>query len=533
MRKTLLFVSIALVVAVMAVCLPMSFAWADTATSAEHYLDLHNEEFVGAVVIKGNAGATDWNVKAMGYADRENEYLVDAEETVFDWGELSELLVWACLDKLAAQGDLDLSAKISAYVAGIKTPKGEPTIADLYNHQSGFAQVAADLYANDDGEVKTLAETAKNAPQQTFAPKEVTSYTAYDATLAAYIVEVVSRQSYEQYVAENVLEPLGLNKTAVAASLWDNADVHTSRNLTMTYSSDGKLSGKSRLMSNYYPAVSAAGSAKDLAKLCNAIAEGTLSRKGLNEGNIAIKLSTALSAQAGLAINFDSGLWLVVLTNSPQNHVAEGAISADFATVKAPAGVYRPVGKVARSSSFAWVNRADIRWIRSDSEVLCLAVGEDGTLLTASGTWEPVPLHEIIVTCVFGALALLAFIYAIVVLVVNFFGSIAAASNPNPEYPVHLQRWQTTAAGTLLLLGVFIVYSIFSVLLGNYGGTSMVWKSWVIFALAVIGLGHVVALPIIAVKQPCSKKRVGMYAVTAFAIVIIIASVAFGGFLPF
>jgi len=40
-------------------------------------------------------------------------------------------------------------------------------------------------------------------------------------------------------------------------------------------------------------------------------------------------------------------------------------------------------------------------------------------------------------------------------------------------------------------------------------------------------------LPIIAVKQPCSKKRVGMYAVTAFAIVIIIASVAFGGFLPF
>ncbi|MBO4534849.1 MAG: beta-lactamase family protein, partial [Clostridia bacterium] len=400
MKKVLFIISIILVVAAFAVCLPLSFAQASAPTGgARQYLSSRESEFVGAAyvvvdILSADSYADTWG--NIGYADRENQALVD-DDTVFDWGELSELLVWSALDLLEAEGKLDLDAKVSNYVAGVSAPKGEPTVNDLITHQSGFASIVGDLYVEDDEDVKSLAETVKNPPKQLTAPREQVAYSAFDATLGAYIVEVVARQPYAEFVQENLLDAIGMQHTAVSASLWENAEVHTARNLTMTYTAKGELAGRCRRFSNYYPAISAAGTLTDLYLLARYNLRMGSERALNKNGDIAWRVSTIQSSQAAIAVQGDMnrGKLLVALTNSPNNELLEGLVASEFASVEVPQGFYRPTGKVARTSSFAWTDRLQIKRVSADKQLLCLCTYEDGSILTADGLYERIPLHEV------------------------------------------------------------------------------------------------------------------------------------------
>lgn len=533
MKKSLFVLSIVVVLAALIACLPMGYALADgDSVDVGWYLSQHQSDYVGVAAY--TFGAQSAQAYASGYADREHLGVVDAQETVFDWGELSELLVWYSLDKLAQQGQVDLGVKVSTYVKGIQTSKGEPTIADLIAHKAGFADVAADLYAQSADDLKALMVTAKNAPAQVYEPGTVSAYSAYDATLAAYIVEVVSGVSYETYVRTNVLDPLGLTHTAVGAALWDDATVHVARNLTMVYDADGKSIGASRLLTNYYPALSAAGSAEDLCKLARAILAGNLSRKGLYEnGNKALRLSRGKSSQAAIALDFAGGKGIVILTNSPSSDVAVKLLAPQYSLIKAPKGVYRLADKVDQSGPFGWLNLLQLCYLTDKDTVLCLSVGEDGSLLTADGLLQPVPLYELVLSGVVFGLAALALVYALVVLVLNLIAAIVRIGKPKEDYPVRLQQWQTSAAGNLLLIAALAVYTLFALRLGDYSSVGMLWKSWVLFGLSVVGLAHVIVLPFVARKQACSKKRIGLYCVTAFALVIVIAALLLAGCFPF
>ncbi len=537
MKKSLVFISICIVVAALVGCLPTAFALAEgnVEQTLSTYLEERQAEYVGvAYYVFDDNQSGGYGV---GYFDAQNKGETDIWSTVYDWGELSELFVWYSLNHLAAGGKIDLSQPIGTYVQGIKTPKGEPSVADLMSHTAGFANIVADLYADDDEDVKPLSETVLRTPDQLYAPHEKVAYSVYDATLGAYIVEKVSGLSYEDYVRQNLIVPLGLERTAVGADLWDNAQTHASRNLTVTYDALGNSAGISRLLSDYYPAIGAAGTIRDLYLVAQAIADGLLIRNGLNElnGDVGIRVSTIQSSQAAIAIDFASKKGLVILTNSPQRSLAEGMIAKVFGNVNAdiPLGFYRPQGKVNQATAFGWVNLLDVRLLGKDSAIVCLAVNSDGTLLTESGVYEPIPTHELAVYGVFIALFALSVAYAFVVLVVNTLAAIARACHPIADYPVRLQRWQTTAAGTILLIDLIMSLAYVTVALGNFHLSSMLWKSWVLFGLALVALGHVVVLPFIARKQPCGKKRVGLYCLTAFVLVFVLGFVVLSGMLAF
>lgn len=111
-----------------------------------------------------------------GMADTENNVAAD-EETVYEWGSVSKLLVWVSAMQLYEEGFLELDKDIREYL-----PKGflkklsfdEPiTMLDLMSHNAGFQEPYKDLETDDLETLmpldKALAETE---PAQIFAPGE-------------------------------------------------------------------------------------------------------------------------------------------------------------------------------------------------------------------------------------------------------------------------------------------------------------------------------------------------------------------------
>ncbi|MGC9779600.1 MAG: serine hydrolase [Candidatus Heimdallarchaeota archaeon] len=48
-------------------------------------------------------------------------------------------------------------------------------------------------------------------PDRVYPPGEITSYSNYGLTLAGYIVEVISRVPFEEYIENEILIPMGMN----------------------------------------------------------------------------------------------------------------------------------------------------------------------------------------------------------------------------------------------------------------------------------------------------------------------------------
>ncbi len=155
-------------------------------------------------------------------------HIAASEDSAFEWGSISKLLTWVSVLQLEEQGKIDLTADIRGYL-----PEGylqhlrydDPiTMMNLMNHTGGWCESVWQLFTDNKNDLRELGAVLQGIePAQMFRPGEVQSYSNYGATLAAYIVERMSGESYVDYVHHNILEPLGMEYTAVAADYSDNA----------------------------------------------------------------------------------------------------------------------------------------------------------------------------------------------------------------------------------------------------------------------------------------------------------------------
>ena len=174
-----------------------------------------------------------------GYIDRENQIVAD-ENTVYEWGSISKMLVRVSVMQLHEQGKLDLNADIQTYLPEgflTKLKYDEPiTMMHLMNHNAGWEETKAALEVADEADIISLEEALKKTePAQTFKPGEITAYSNWGAALAGYIVERVSGMDYVEYLHKNILEPLGMEQTSVSADYRDNEWVRTQREKTKAY----------------------------------------------------------------------------------------------------------------------------------------------------------------------------------------------------------------------------------------------------------------------------------------------------------
>ncbi|MFG2332400.1 serine hydrolase domain-containing protein [Streptomyces sp. NPDC048604] len=141
------------------------------------------------------------------------------EQTVFTLGSVSKTYAATALMRLVAEGRVELDAPVRRYVPEFtladERAADEITVRNLLNHTAGFDwRLSADTGEGDDALALYVADMAKSeliAPPGTRA-----SYSQLGYNLLGRVIEKVTGLTYEEAVAELLLEPIGLTRTTFA-----------------------------------------------------------------------------------------------------------------------------------------------------------------------------------------------------------------------------------------------------------------------------------------------------------------------------
>ncbi len=174
-----------------------------------------------------------------GYADREGKVKAD-QDTVYEWGSTSKLMVWTSVMQLYEQGKLDLNKDIQEYLPKDfleKSKYKEPiTMIHLMNHTAGFQETTYDTEVSTIEDMVDLETALKQTqPARIYQPGLVTAYSNWGTALAALIVERISGVDYVEYVHKNILEPLEMEHTSIGGDYEDNPWVSKQRMKLKSY----------------------------------------------------------------------------------------------------------------------------------------------------------------------------------------------------------------------------------------------------------------------------------------------------------
>lgn len=159
--------------------------------------------------------------KGYGFADAGRRTPVSPDRTGFFIASTTKLWTTAAVMQLVDQGRLDLHADVNRYLTDFKirdTYPGRPiTLTNLLTHTSGFADGMLGAAVRDPADAQPLGEyLAQHQPDRVRPPGTLAAYDNYGFALAGYLVEVVSGQPFDEYVAEHLLRPLGMSGSTVA-----------------------------------------------------------------------------------------------------------------------------------------------------------------------------------------------------------------------------------------------------------------------------------------------------------------------------
>jgi CubicO group peptidase (beta-lactamase class C family) len=175
-------------------------------------LALARGDIAGSVVVVVKDGQVLFE-KGYGVSDVKTQAPVDPKTTMFRPGSVSKLFTWTAVMQLAEAHKVDLDTDVNTYL-DFKIPpyEGKPiTLRNLMTHTPGFEETDKNLFMTDPKKLMSLEAALKLwTPTRVFAPGEVPAYSNYGAALAGYIVERVSGEKFEDYVANHIFTPLGM-----------------------------------------------------------------------------------------------------------------------------------------------------------------------------------------------------------------------------------------------------------------------------------------------------------------------------------
>ncbi len=193
-----------------------SAALADSPVRSRMQTFIDAGEIAGAVTVIGRADGVV-ALDAVGYAD------IDAKkpmtpDTMFRIASMTKPVVAVAIVQLAERGKLAVTDPVEKYLPefrGQKSPSRPIQIRDLLTHTSGLPNPSGDLaniYRKRD---VTLAEGVAAFAKKPleFAPGTKWKYCNSGIDTLGRIVEVVSGESYEDYLRKHIFEPLGMKDT--------------------------------------------------------------------------------------------------------------------------------------------------------------------------------------------------------------------------------------------------------------------------------------------------------------------------------
>ena len=176
--------------------------------------------------------------KGYGYADVAARKRV-TNDTLFRVGSVSKLMTWTAVMQLVEQGKIDLDADISQYLDfALPVAFGKPvTMRHVMTHTAGFEDGIGGLWTTPAKVEQLRAYLVEHTPQRIFAPGTVAAYSNYGATLAGYVVQRVSGEPFNAYVARHITGPLAMRRTTFTQPL--GADLAPSMSLGYDRASHG------------------------------------------------------------------------------------------------------------------------------------------------------------------------------------------------------------------------------------------------------------------------------------------------------
>lgn len=158
-----------------------------------------------------------------GQVGLEDKRPVDPTRTLFDIGSVTKAFTAVAVLQQVEQGRLDLDADVNQYLTAFQVPEtyAEPiTLRHLLTHTAGFDDKNIGYVARTSEEGSDLGDyLAEALPPRVQPPGRVTSYSNHGFGLAGYLVEVVSSESFADYISRHILAPLGMTETTLQAPL--------------------------------------------------------------------------------------------------------------------------------------------------------------------------------------------------------------------------------------------------------------------------------------------------------------------------
>lgn len=210
MPKTLALLASLLLISLSAVAdvKPEWFAKCDTAINQA----VADKKCPGAVLLVGQGDQTVY-LKAYGHRAVEPEPVEMTTDTIFDLASLSKTVGCApSIMILADRGKLNVHDKVAKYIPSFaQNGKADITIEDLLLHHSGLIPDNPES-DYDNGADAAFAKIDAMPPR--WKPRTHFAYSDVNYIMLGRLVKVVSGEPLDQFAAENLFKPLGMNETS-------------------------------------------------------------------------------------------------------------------------------------------------------------------------------------------------------------------------------------------------------------------------------------------------------------------------------
>ncbi len=245
-------------------------------------------------------------VAGLGEADTAS-HAPATEDTLFRIGSTSKMFVALAVLKLVEEGKLDLDAKLSELAPELYFDNPwEAThpvrLVHLLEHTTGWDDIGFAVYSKQDASIslKDALDFHPQYRQSRWAPGTRFAYNNAGPAVAAYVVQKITGQVYEDYVQAQFFNPLQMSSTSFFES-----DIFKQRGASL-YAFEGKKQPYWHLILR--PAGSLNSSARDMARYLQfLVGRGNIDQQQLLSEASFTRMETpasTLGAQAGTTAGY-------------------------------------------------------------------------------------------------------------------------------------------------------------------------------------------------------------------------------------
>lgn len=242
--------------------------------------------------------------KGYGYADLEAQIPYDPNETLLTTASIGKAFTAVGLLQLAEQGKIDLHESVTPYLGPVTLPQNqtEPlTFHHLLTHTDGFEARMIGSAALMEANLEPLADLLNEyMPAQPYAPGQYLTYGNFAANLAGHLTAEIAGRPFEQVMAENILQPLGMTDSTFDQHLSQEA---MARLATGYEFADEKYVPAPFFYIRYAPEGGLRTTANDISRFMLALLNGGTNGNGriLNETTTAMMFTPQFRPQPNMA----------------------------------------------------------------------------------------------------------------------------------------------------------------------------------------------------------------------------------------